>query len=140
MTSPSSSPATGIVSANIKLFNSKSESEPPPITKKPQLPSLPPKPANIKVLLENDISTNNNINNNQLIPPPPPPPPPPPRPSVTKLQKHQQQNTKKLSTPHFIPAQKSGSSTLKNMFGKVVESVSGKEIHYMIECMCLIES
>ncbi|KAG0746505.1 hypothetical protein G6F57_000923 [Rhizopus arrhizus] len=111
MDSPSS-PTNGIVSEKIKLFNNKSETEASAI-KRTQPPTLPPKPSNIKALLECDGIT-------QTVPPPPPPPPP--RPSVTKTQK--QTNTKKLSAANLIAAQKGGSSTLKFMFGKVVGSVS----------------
>lgn len=113
MDSPSS-PTNGIVSEKIKLFNNKSETEASAI-KRTQPPTLPPKPSNIKALLEYDSITHTA---------PPPPPPPPPRPSVTKTQK--QTNTKKLSAANLIAAQKGGSSTLKVMFGKVVGSVSGK--------------
>lgn len=120
MTSPSSSSTIGIVSANVKLFNNKSENELNSNLKKSQPPLLPPKPSNIKALLEKDITIQDMPSPS---PPQPPPLPPPPRPSVTKIQK---EAIKRPSTPNLISVQKSGSSALKIMFGKVVESVSGK--------------
>ncbi|KAG1139387.1 hypothetical protein G6F38_009870 [Rhizopus arrhizus] len=119
MTSPSSS-TIGIVSANVKLFNNKSENELNSNLKKSQPPLLPPKPSNIKALLEKDI-TIQDMPSPSPSPPQPPPLPPPPRPSVIKIQK---EAIKRPSTPNLISVQKSGSSALKIMFGKVVESVS----------------
>ncbi|KAI9250596.1 kinase-like domain-containing protein [Sporodiniella umbellata] len=118
-----SSPTSGNVSAQIKLFNSKAETKPSSVaSKKPQPPSLPPKPLNIKALLENDEATPSILSlPAPSAPPPPPPPPPPPRPSTAQRQVQPPQTIKKQ--PALITAQKSG-STLKGMFGKMVGSVS----------------
>jgi p21-activated kinase 1 len=168
MTSPES-PATSLVSANIKLFNSKSDSDTnntiPNITSttttnnktishnlngshaKPVLPPLPPKPIKVTHLGQSTYKSS--------TPPPPPPPTPPPLPqlSITQpippplpsssppplpstpprlIRTNVAKNQLKKSQPSPIIAQKSGSSTLKGMLGKVVGSVSGMYMYYLI--------
>ncbi|KAF1796004.1 kinase-like domain-containing protein [Mucor lusitanicus] len=120
MSSPSS-PAIGLVSANIKLFNSKSDNEPTlksshsattintNTSNSNYLPPLPPKPTK-KV--------------DRLSPPPPPSPPPLP-PVLASSAAAASSSTSSLTNaiPSPIVAQRSG-STLKGMLGKVVGSVS----------------
>lgn len=148
MSSPTSS-ALGLVSANIKLFNSKSDNDsttaPPTTTATTTnndtiiLPPLPPKPVKIKRLSSSN-STSNKPNLTYATspsPPPPPPPaspplliggPPPPLPTTPPRPLNRPNASKtsyKKSQASPIVAQKSGSSTLKVMLGKVVGSVSG---------------
>ncbi|KAI8994630.1 kinase-like domain-containing protein [Pilobolus umbonatus] len=138
MSSPSSS-TIGLVSANIKLFNSKLENDTPSIrpnstvhlssstssvhtnthsdnednsrhTPTPILPPLPPKPIKTSSLPIHDTPT---VRSPSI-------PAVPPRPTNRNIQKV----ALKKNTPTLIVAQKSGSSALKNMLGKVVGSVS----------------
>lgn len=143
MSSPTS-PAIGLVSANIKLFNSKSDNDsttttPPPTTNNDTiiLPPLPPKPVKVKHLSSSN-STSNKPNLTYATSPSPPPPPaspplliggPPPPLPITPPRPLNRPNASKTqykkSQASPIVAQKSGSSTLKVMLGKVVGSVSG---------------
>lgn len=111
MSSPPSS-ASGIVSANIKLFNSKSEDEstaqqtprharsnPTALARKHPLPPLlPPKPSttNARDSLINTINTNKSSSSLLSLPKPevsPVPPVPPPRPSPAALKAIQKSTT-----------------------------------------------
>ncbi|KAI8080627.1 kinase-like domain-containing protein [Thamnidium elegans] len=145
MSSPTS-PVLGLVSANIKLFNSKSDNDstaPPTSTTTTSndtviLPPLPPKPVKIKHLSSSNSTSNkpNLTPSTSPSPPPPPPPasppllisgPPPPLPTtpprpLNRPNASKTQYKKPQASP--IVAQKSGSSTLKVMLGKVVGSVS----------------
>lgn len=138
MSSPTS-PAIGLVSAKIKLFNSKSENDSSITTTdntplNNTLPPLPPKPVKITTLSTSNSTSYRSAVHAAAPPPPPPPPPPPtssnppplpltpPRP-VNRPQVAKGQYKKPQASP--IVAQKSGSSTLKVMLGKVVGSVSG---------------
>jgi p21-activated kinase 1 len=149
MSSPPSPPAIGLVSANIKLFNSKSDNENHSnsntinnsnininnnnnnntnnatttsygnnnTSQRPTVPPLPPKPIKITSVQSSPPAS--------LPPTPPPlPPTPPPLPPLPARLSQKTPQRKQFPTP--IVAQKSGSSTLKVMLGKVVGSVSGK--------------
>ncbi|KAI9477962.1 MAG: kinase-like domain-containing protein [Benjaminiella poitrasii] len=114
MTSPTSS-SVGIVSANIKLFNSKSDSESSSLNK-----HSPPSPI---------IRNNQNYNADRQNAPPPLPPKPNKKANALPLHASHTGPSSSLSTTAIattaspIVAQKSG-STLKVMLGKVVGSVS----------------
>ncbi|KAI7899145.1 uncharacterized protein BX663DRAFT_488622 [Cokeromyces recurvatus] len=139
MSSPTS-PAIGIVSANIKLFNSKSDNEsstlnkPTPITRNknntdcqnvpPPLPPKPNKKPTLPVSNRLDISPSNssthfsipNYNSNNLLPPPLPPTAPPrplSRHATFSHAKTQFNNSNNTNTNHKKPlsASHTGSSS-----------------------------
>ncbi|KAI8372830.1 kinase-like domain-containing protein [Radiomyces spectabilis] len=144
--SASSSPTSSIVSANIKLFNSKSQNETPASyrTTKAVKPPLPPKPLKTSTSTSSDLASSYKTTKHDLhashsspplsssvappsVPPPPPPPPPPPRPTPKAVREATQPNDRDAVLPskreNILPSKRHDENTIKSSNNGIITHV-----------------